>query len=97
MITAGGVERFMGRALKLEVGAGAIKEIETVASKKFRKEALAQSPARGGPRRQRSIEGSAGSPDVVAMQQAARSRQGRRGGGGGGGGGGVCGAKPIHE
>ena len=93
MITANGVDAFMERALKLEVAAGAIKEIEIHQSKKFRKEALAQSPARGGHRRQRSIEGSnSQSPDVLAMQQASRATR-RKGGGGGG----VCGSKPIHE
>lgn len=94
VITANGVDDFMERALKLEVAAAAIKEIETHQSKKFRKEALAQSPARGGHRRQRSIEGTTTSPDVLAMQQASRGERRRKGGGGGGG---VCGATPIHE
>jgi hypothetical protein len=86
----------MERALKLEVGAAAIKEIETIASEKFRKEALAASPAlTGRHHRQRSIESSdPNSPDALAMRRANRTQGRRRGGGTGGG---VCGAKPVHD
>ena len=96
VITAAGVDRFMERALKLEVGAAAIKEIETIASEKFRKEALAASPARTGRHhRQRSIESSDPTcPDALAMGRA-HGAPGRRQRGGAGGG--VCGAKPTHD
>ncbi len=95
VITAAGVDRFMERALKLEVGAAAIKEIETIASEKFRKEALAASPARTGMHhRQRSIESSdPDSPDALAMGRASGQGRRRRGGAGGG----ACGAKPTHD
>lgn len=94
IITAAGVDKFMEKALKLEVGAAAISKIETTASKTFRKQALAASPARKHHHRQRSIESDAGFASVSGddMQHTA-GRQARRRRGGGA----LCSAKPIHD